>query len=138
MPRLTFFVTLVPDGDGVVAQRDALGAEHVRSHAGELRRGNQSALVGEHVHAGAVHQQKVPGRTRAGLNATVGQTRKEPEGRRADGLTGEVDIIKAATYLVSSDSPRLENDTSNLFIGPVAECRGHSIGVSYKSYSMLI
>lgn len=102
--RLTFFVTLVPDGDGVVAERDALGAEHVRSHAGELGGGNQSALVGEHVHAGAVHQQEVPGgagRTRAGLNATVGETGKRPRVRRAD---GEVDIIKAATYLGTSNS----------------------------------
>lgn len=82
---LTFFVTFVPDGDGVIAKGDALGAEYVRSHAGELRGGNQSALVGIDVHAGAVHEQEVPGRgggTRGGLNAMVGKMTKSQANRR--------------------------------------------------------
>lgn len=57
----TFFIALVPDGDGVAAERDALGVEDVGSHAGELGRGDEATLVGEEVQARSVHQQEVSG-----------------------------------------------------------------------------
>lgn len=68
----TFFVTLVPDGNGVVAQGDALSVDDVHPQTQELGGRDQLTLVGEHIQPSTIHQQKM----------SVGEWREDGERTR--------------------------------------------------------
>lgn len=52
---VTFFLTLVPDGNGVVAEGDTLSVYDVHPQAQELGGGDQVTLVGEHIQPSTIH-----------------------------------------------------------------------------------
>lgn len=47
--HLTFFVSVVSNGDGVITKGEDLSIENVSSHIQELGRGDQATLVGEYI-----------------------------------------------------------------------------------------
>lgn len=56
---VTFFLTLVPDGNGVVAKGDALCVYDVHPQTQQPWGRDQVTLVGKHIQPSTIHQQKV-------------------------------------------------------------------------------
>lgn len=65
---VTFFLTPVPDGNGVVAEGDALCVYDVHPQTQELGGRDQVTLVGEHIQPSTIHQQKMSGGMERGIS----------------------------------------------------------------------
>lgn len=105
---VTFFLTLVPDGNGVVAEGHTLSVYDVHSQTQELGGGDQVTLVGEHIQPSTIHKQEMSvggqGRTKRGrgISACLQRSRKgwwENERSSSTDFKRETAIIKATTYL---------------------------------------